>query len=49
MKSYDNIPMYLIERKNPQTGFKETTTFLGYIRQKPKGWQIVEKLSGPRK
>ena len=49
MKSYDNIPMYLIQRRHPQTGFKETTTFLGYASQKPKGWQIVKKLSGKLK
>ena len=45
MKGYDKMPMWLIERKDPKTGFKETTTFLGYLKQKPKGWGIVKRLS----
>lgn len=44
MRSYDK-PLYLIERKNPKTGFKEQITFLGTRKEKPKGWKIIKQLS----
>jgi hypothetical protein len=32
---------YILERKNPQTGFKETIVYTGNLRDKPKGWKVV--------
>jgi len=42
MKSYDKPPLIIIERENPNTGFKESRMFLGFIYQKPKGWRIIK-------
>ena len=33
--------IYTIERTNPHTGFKESTTYTGSLRNKPKGWKVV--------
>lgn len=35
---------YLISRKNPKTGFRETTIFTGNLKGKPKGWKVEHKL-----
>lgn len=44
MKSYDK-PLYLIERKDPKTGYMEQAKFLGTVREKPAGWTIVKRLA----
>lgn len=33
--------MPLMERKNPKTEFRETTTYTGPIANKPKEWKII--------
>lgn len=32
---------YLLGRKNPKTGFKETIVYTGNLKNKPKGWKVV--------
>ena len=38
--------VHRIFRKNPATGQIERTTFVGSLRQKPKGWK-VDRYLGP--
>lgn len=38
--------VWLISRKNPKTGFFEMIHFTGNIKQKPKGWMVVEEVCG---
>lgn len=35
--------VYQLERKNPKTGFRETTTYTGPITKKPRGWKVITK------
>lgn len=35
--------MYLLTRKNPKTGFTETIVYTGNLKNKPKGWKVVNK------
>jgi hypothetical protein len=35
---------YLITRKDPQTGLREETVFTGSLKEKPKGWKVIEKI-----
>jgi hypothetical protein len=35
--------LYTIQRKNPHTGFTETTTYTGSLKDKPKGWKVVKR------
>ncbi|MBZ0294685.1 MAG: hypothetical protein K8L99_19120 [Anaerolineae bacterium] len=32
--------VHTLVRKNPATGFTERTTFVGSLRDKPKGWKV---------
>jgi hypothetical protein len=35
---------YVLERKNPKTGFKQTIVYTGNLTQKPKGWKVVRQI-----
>lgn len=38
------MKQYEITRKNPKTGFKETTVYTGSLRNKPTGWKVVKEV-----
>lgn len=33
--------VYMLERKNPKTGFRERIHYSGNIKNKPKGWKLA--------
>jgi hypothetical protein len=35
---------YELERNCPNTGFRETTIFIGNLKDKPKGWKLVKEI-----
>jgi hypothetical protein len=35
---------YIMQRRNPRTGFVETLTYTGSLSNKPKGWKVIKKL-----
>lgn len=37
---------YLLQRRNPETGFTEKVVYTGSLRQKPKGWSVVKQVLG---
>ena len=41
-----NKKVYIIERKNSQTGFIERIQYTGSIKNKPKGWKIIKQIQG---
>lgn len=37
------MKQYLLERKNPKTGFIERIVYTGSLKLKPKGWKVVKE------
>lgn len=36
------MKQYKIQKKNKRTGFTETIIYTGSLRDKPKGWKVIE-------
>lgn len=36
---------WLLERKNPRIGGRETVVYTGSLRNKPKGWRVVRRIA----
>ena len=34
---------YKLQRENPKTGFTEMIIYTGSLRNKPRGWKVVDK------
>lgn len=38
------MKQYELERRNPDTGFKETVIYTGSLKNKPKGWKVKKEV-----
>jgi hypothetical protein len=39
------LQQYLLQHRNPKTGFTEKVVYTGGLRQKPSGWSVVKQVA----